>query len=245
MSTPRKIGDNERQKPKIFLKCGEGERLEVCRLCLPFIVSAGAGGRGFRCFRTCRRLALVIWSCAPCLLSALLLCSWCIACRYALISRFKGVFSVVWGLRVGLCCLGALRGLCGFCARVELGGLKTFCVFASLLSSLLSSFLSSFLFSCSYVCILLCSLSFFALVVFICSLALSLLFPFPFRYIRKKKGRAVLVRPLLVCRGLLSFSLSVMQNKVFRPRKIHNRWPRFLRLYIRLSKYIRNHSATA
>ena len=42
--------------------------------------------------------------------------------EYGSISRFKGVFRGFYGVRVGLCCLGALRGLCGFCARVELGG---------------------------------------------------------------------------------------------------------------------------
>ena len=73
----------------------------------------GAGASGFlRC----------VPSLCPCLLSALLL----YACRVALeicpYSHFKAVFSVVWGLRVGLFVLGALRGLCGFCARVELGG---------------------------------------------------------------------------------------------------------------------------
>ena len=41
---------------------------------------------------------------------------------YGSISRFKGVFSAFWAFRVGLCYLGGLRGLCGFCARVELGG---------------------------------------------------------------------------------------------------------------------------
>ena len=45
------------------------------------------------------------------------------------------VLSAFWGVRGGLCCLGALRGLCGFCARVELGGLKACGVFASILSS--------------------------------------------------------------------------------------------------------------
>ena len=68
---------------------------------------------------------------------------------------------------VGLCCLRALRGLCGFCARVELGGLKACCVFASL-------FVLLPFFFCSCVCLLLCWLSFFALVVFLCPLALSL-----------------------------------------------------------------------
>ena len=44
--------------------------------------------------------------------------------EYGSISRFKGVFSAFLLFRVGLCCLGALRGLWGFCARVELGGLE-------------------------------------------------------------------------------------------------------------------------
>ena len=44
--------------------------------------------------------------------------------EYGSISRFKGVFSAVCGRCVGLCGLRALRGLCGFCARVELGGLE-------------------------------------------------------------------------------------------------------------------------
>ena len=44
--------------------------------------------------------------------------------KYGSISRFKGVFREFYGVCVGLCCLGALRGLGGFCARVELGGLK-------------------------------------------------------------------------------------------------------------------------
>lgn len=75
-------------------------------------------------------MALVLWSCAPSLLSALSLCLWWVSPEYGSISRFKGVYSAVWGVRVGLCCLGALRGLCGFCTRVELGGLKACGVFA-------------------------------------------------------------------------------------------------------------------
>ena len=68
---------------------------------------------------------------------------------------------------MGLCCSCALRGLCGFCTRVELGGLKACGVFASL-------FVLLPFFFCSCVCLLLCWLSFFALVVFLCPLALSL-----------------------------------------------------------------------
>ena len=30
------FGDNKGQKPNIFLKCGEGERLKICPDCLPF-----------------------------------------------------------------------------------------------------------------------------------------------------------------------------------------------------------------
>ena len=89
---------------------------------LPLWLSFVGGGRahlvqvvqvqGFQCPAVC----------VPCLLSALLLRSRCVACKYGSISRFKGVSSVVWGFCVGLLGLGALRGLCGFCVRVELGG---------------------------------------------------------------------------------------------------------------------------
>ena len=40
---------------------------------------------------------------------------------------------MVYMFGVGLLGLGALRGLCGFCARVELGGLKACGVFASVI----------------------------------------------------------------------------------------------------------------
>ena len=51
------------------------------------------------------------------LLSALSLFSRCIVFEYGPISRFKGVFSAVWGCCAGLCRLRALRGLWGFCVR--------------------------------------------------------------------------------------------------------------------------------
>ena len=68
--------------------------------------------------------ALVLWCRGPAFLSALSLCACRVACKCAPISRFKGVFRGFYVFRVGLCCLGDLRGLCGFCARVELGGLE-------------------------------------------------------------------------------------------------------------------------
>ena len=49
---------------------------------------------------------------------------WCAVFEYGSISRFKGVFSGFCGVCVGLCGLRALLGLCGFCTRVELGGLE-------------------------------------------------------------------------------------------------------------------------
>ena len=143
--------------------------------------------------------ALVLWCRVPSLLSALLLCVWCVACKYASISRFKGVFSAFWGACVGLCGFGALRGLCGFCARVELGGFGACGVFAPILS-VFHLLLSSFLPFCSCVCFLLCSLFFFVLLPCLSFLGLSLLFSFPFRTIRKKKGRKVFfLRPRFVC----------------------------------------------
>ena len=72
-----------------------------------------------------------------CLLSSFLLCVRCVACKYGSVSRFKGVFRGFWGCCVGLCRSGALRGLCGFCARVELGGLEACGVFASVFLLLL------------------------------------------------------------------------------------------------------------
>ena len=45
----------------------------------------------------------------PCFLSAFLLCLWCVAFEYGSISHFKGVFSAVYGVCVGLLGLGALR----------------------------------------------------------------------------------------------------------------------------------------
>ena len=181
---------------------------------------------GFRCFKTCRRLALVLWWCVPCLLPAFLLCLWCFASEYGFISRFKGGFTGFLLFRVGLLGLGAFRGLWGFCTREVFGGLEACGVFASI-SSLLSSFffffaflLSSFLSFCSCVCLSFCPLC-SCFYLFSCLPCLSscpllvllpalfvlvslwgLCFPFPFRTIRKKKGRNSL-RPLLSCCGLL------------------------------------------
>ena len=80
-----------------------------------------------------------------CPLSALSLCPRCVACEYAFISHFKGVFSGFCGVCVGLSWSCALRGLCGFCVREWLGGLKGCGVFASIFVLLLLFF---FFFAC-------------------------------------------------------------------------------------------------
>ena len=133
-----------------------------------------------------------------CLLSALLLCVWCIVLEICLYSHFKGVLEGFWGCYVGLCWVGALRGLWGFCTRVELGGLKACGVFAPLLPlfcPLSCPFAPAFL-ACPLV--LLSSLP--ALFVLV-----SLWFLFPLR-MNKQKERAQRfcpLCPLFVCCGLV------------------------------------------
>ena len=151
-------------------------------------------------------VALVLWSCVPLLLSALSLCSWCVVLEYALISRFKGVFRGFCGACVGLCCSGALRGLWGFCTRERLGGLKACCVFAPVFLLLLLC-LPPFM-----LVVLLCSgcLSLSSCIVFV-ALWVWLLFPFPFRTTRKKKGRkgfALCVLSSCVVSGQILVTLS-------------------------------------
>ena len=167
--------------------------------------SEGAGPDGV--------LAFVLWSCVPLLLSALSLFPWCVGFEYGSVSRFKGVFSGFWGCCVGLSCLGALRGLWGFCVRERLGGLKACGVFAFVFLLVCLSFFSFCLCVCSSFMLFAC----FALVVLLSCLVLFvlvslwslLLFPFPLRTIRKKgrKGFALVpsLRVLCVFRYLCSY----------------------------------------
>ena len=103
------LGDNKGQNLNIFLKVKEGKQLgrwsAACLSSCP-LVQRWAGLRGFR---TCRMFALVLWSCVPCLLSAFLLCLWCVACKYAFICDFKAVFSGFLLLDVYLYRLRSLR----------------------------------------------------------------------------------------------------------------------------------------
>lgn len=195
------FGDNKRQNLNIFLECGRKVGAGCGSACLPFIVSTGVGVSGSLCyFADVSKIGQDTAGCSA-FLPALSLCLWCAVLEYGSISHFKGVFSAVWGFGVGLCCLGALRGLCGFlcaCGVRRFKGLKRICL--------------SFFFFCPCVCspfmlfayllgLCLCCprlVLLYALFVLVC--LWSLLFPFPFRYIRKKKGRKDLsLRPLLSC----------------------------------------------
>ena len=147
----------------------------------------------FRGFRTCLNAGsgpLVVCSL---LLSALSLCLWCVVFEYGSISRFKGVFSVVWGCCVGLCGSCGLRGLWGFCVREWLGGFMACGVFAFLfvLFALLLSFCP-----CVSVSALLCLFSclvFPFLLCFVVSFSLSV-------YTQKERAqRFCPLRPLLSC----------------------------------------------
>ena len=96
------FGDQGGQNTNIFLKVKEGKRAEMwslaCLLACPLV----AGGWSLCGFRTCQTFGsgpLVAYSI---LLSALSLCLWCVVFEYGFVSRFKGVFSGFWALRVGL-----------------------------------------------------------------------------------------------------------------------------------------------
>ena len=147
-------------------------------------------------------LALVLWSCIP---------SFCPLSRSSLgallanvvLFRVFGAFQrVLWGF-VWVCVVLVICVACGAFVRVNsqaalwlVACLPSFFLYLPSLLSFLPSFCPVFI-----LFVLLCSgcLSLSSCIVFV-ALWVWLLFPFPFRTTRKKKGRAVLVRPLLVCR---------------------------------------------
>ena len=178
--------------------------------CAPLVVvSTGGICAGFRTCRTCHRSALVLWWCAPCLLSALLHCTCRVACKYGSISRFKGVFKGVlwcgcvfvwvWGFAwiVWLLCACGVRRLYDL-RRVCL----YFIAFAYVLSLTPMFYLFCIRFSSSspFFCPLSCP---FAPAFFACPLVLSLcrlLFFFPLRmYAQKERAQSVVLCVLSRC----------------------------------------------
>ena len=134
-------------------------------------------------------LALVLWSCVPCLLPAFPPCFGALLANMALFRILRGFLESFMGFRVGLYCWRALRGLCGFCVREWLVGLKARCVFASVFILLCSCFylVSSFLglSSCPLLVLSLCGL--------LLGFFLGCCFFFPYGLYAKKKGRKVLL----------------------------------------------------
>ena len=112
----REFGRPKRAKVNIYLGFVAFGASVVALLLGRWSRPPGAGGAGLRGFRTCRRWRLSS-RCVPSLLSPLLHLLSCNSPILCLISRFKGVFSVVWAFGVGLYGFGALRGLWGFCTR--------------------------------------------------------------------------------------------------------------------------------
>ena len=136
-----------------------------------------------------------------------------VACEYGFISHFKGVFSAFWGADVCLYRLKALRGLWGFCARVQLGGFGACSVFASILSSfvlflvLLLLCLPFFLPLCSsFLCLSSCPLLVLSLFVGCC----CFFFPYGIQ-VYTQKERALRVWCVLAC-PVVCISLSDLFN---------------------------------
>lgn len=164
-----------------------------CVPCLPFGLPTGAGVPASGP-EECR-----LWSFCGVFpaFCPLLLCFPAIPAKYAPISHFKGVSSVVWAFRVGLFVLGALRGLCGFCVRERLGGFGACGVFALVfpLFALVLSFYPAFV-----LCFVLCPCVCFPSRS--CCLLLSLClccFFFPYGLYAKKGAKCFPLRPLLSC----------------------------------------------
>lgn len=169
--------------------------------CLPFGVSAGSGLSGSLCYFA--DVSKIGQDIATCSAFYPLFCFACgVLCLNVALFRvfrgFLGGFMEVVGVCVVLC---ALRGLCGFCAREWLGGYMACCVFCLSFSLFVTVFVSLLLLF--VLCPSLLWLSLLVLLSCLSFLALCLLLLFPFRYIRKKKGRNFL-RPLLSCCGFIS-----------------------------------------
>ena len=86
-----------------------------------------------------------------------------------------------------LCCLRALRGLWGFCTRVELGGFRACCVFALVFILLPFVFVSLLCFLSLCLCV--CSPLLVLLPCLVCPCGFCRCFLFPCGIYAKKKGR--------------------------------------------------------
>ena len=180
-------------------------------MCAPFVVavvvSTGAGFRGCPRFRGVFPPFVVCSVLLSCLLSLCCLCFPAIALKYALFRVF-GAFWRGLGASCGfvlLACFAWLVWLLCACGVRRIEGLWRVCPCFLLLCPYFPLFCPAFiLLLCFLSFYLLCSgcLCLFSCIVFSFLLCLCC-FLFPYGRIDKKKGRAVLVRPLLSCCGIV------------------------------------------
>ena len=191
----RDFGRPKRAKVNIYFAL-RGCRASVVALHLGrWSCPLGAGGAGLL------PDALPSW-CVPAFCPLCCICFPALVPKYALFRVLRAFLAWFWCVCVGLYCLGALRGLCGFCAREWLGGLKACGVFASVFSFCpLLFFFFAYLQGLCFVILFLSSLpALFVLVslwVFVFSFSLT-------DYTQKRKGAKVCpLRPRLSCCGCL------------------------------------------
>ena len=108
---------------------------------------------------------------------------------------------------MGLCCLGALRGLCGFCAREMFGGLEACGVFASILSFFAMLFVLLSLLSSRYPSLL--WLSFFVLLHCFCGSLGVVVVSFSLSVYTQKRALRVGASSLVLLWGCYMFSASL------------------------------------
>lgn len=156
MSYPREIGDNKRQKPNIFLKCGCKVGAGCGSACLPFGVSTGGRWSRNSCYFADVSKNGQNPSFRPFAASAFP----AIPAKYALFRILRGFLEGFYGACVGLCCLRALRGLWGF-VRVRCLAVLGLVACLPFFLSLCSCF---YLFSC-FPCLSSCPLLVFTLFV--------------------------------------------------------------------------------
>ena len=170
----------------------------VCLLACPLVQVVQGNSRYFANVSKIV-LILLLFGVFPAFCPAFSLCLWWIACKYGSISHFKGVFRGFLLLDVYLYGLRSLRGLWGFCTRVELGGFRACCVFAPVFLSFPLCLLSFYVLCLSLFVLWLSCSCYLACLVYLCCPCGFLCFLFPLRTIRKKKGRKVFLRPPLSC----------------------------------------------
>lgn len=204
LSHPRKIGDNKRQKPNIFLKCGCKVGAGCGSACLPFCVSTGGRWSGSLCyFVDVSKIGQNTAGCSAFCPFATFACGGLLAYMplFRNLRRFSARFGVVvWVCVILVVCVACVALYAWIVRRIK--GLLRVCLYfiSFALLFVLLSLLSS---RCR-------SLPWLYLFVLLLCLCGSLLFSFPFRTIcTKRKGASpcVLPCPVVGCISLVPCAL--------------------------------------